>query len=124
MTNLTWAIVAVAGAGLGLLAGYFLRKKIAQAQANSVEAKAEKMLTEAKTKQQELIIQAKEKGSQIIDEAKREEKVLRTEIHNVQQRLERRESMFDQKLLEFQDKQQKLEEKIDRVQQIKLDIEK
>lgn len=124
ISNMTWAIITVAGTGLGLLAGYFLRKKIAQAQANSIEAKAEKMLTEAKTKQQELILQAKEKGTQIIDEAKREEKQLRVELHNVQQRLERRESMFDQKLLEFQDKQQKLQEKVERVQQIKQELEK
>ena len=116
-------VLAVISLVAGVSAGYFLRKKIAQAQANSIEAKAEKILTEAKSKQQEYILQAKEKAVQIIDEAKREERQVRQELHNLQQRLERRESMFDQKLLEFQDKQTKLQEKIDRVNQIKVEIE-
>ncbi len=114
-------VVALA---IGTTIGYFLRKTIAQSQANSIEAKAEKILTEAKTKQQELILQAKEKAVQVIEEAKREEKQTRQGLHDLQQRLERRESMFDQKLLEFQDKQTKLQEKIDRVHTIKAEVEK
>lgn len=108
----------------GFIIGYFLRKKLAQAQANSIEAKAEKMLTEAKAKQQEFILQAKEKAVKILDEAKREERQLRQELHSAQQRLERRESMFDQKILEFQDQQHKLQEKVERVSAIKQEIEK
>ena len=123
MSQLILPLLGAVGLIIGLVVGYFLRKKIAQAQANSIEAKAEKILNEAKTKQQEFILQAKEKAAQIIDEAKREERQNRQELHNVQQRLERRESMFDQKLLEFQDKQQKLQERIDRVNQIKGEIE-
>lgn len=124
MNQIIWVVLILAGSGVGCFIGYALRKKIAQAQANSIEAKAEKILTEAKTKQQEFILQGKEKATQILDEAKREEKTVRQELHNMQQRLERREGMFDQKLLEFQDKQQKLQEKIDRVQQIKQELEK
>jgi len=124
MSELIWVVICVVLAGAGMVVGYFLRKKLAQAQANSIEAKAEQMLTEAKTRQQEYILQAKDKAGQILDEAKREERQLRTELHNIQQRLERREGMFDQKLLEFQDKQQKLQEKVERVQQIKQELEK
>ena len=51
------------GALFGVALGYFLRKKIAQAQANSIEAKADKIITEAKTHQQEIIIQGKEKAA-------------------------------------------------------------
>ncbi|MBU0546488.1 ribonuclease Y [Patescibacteria group bacterium] len=108
----------------GLIAGYYLRKKIAQAQANSIEAKAEKILNEAKTKQQEYVLEGKEKAAKITDEAKREERQLRQDVHNAQQRLERRENMFDQKLLEFQDQQHKLQEKVDKVNAVKQEIEK
>lgn len=125
MNNYILAMLAiVAAGGAGLAFGYFLRKKIAQAQANSIEAKADKILTEAKTQQQEIIIQGKEKATQIVDEAKREEKQVRQELHSVQERLERRETMFDQKLLEFQNNQQKLQEQANKVQQIKQEIEK
>ncbi len=108
---------------VGLVAGYFLRKKIAQAQANSIEAKAEKILTEARTKQQEYILEGKEKATKIVDEAKKEERQTRQEMHNTQQRLERREAMFDQKILEFQEQQHKLQEKVERVNQIKQEIQ-
>lgn len=114
----------IGGIGGGIVAGYFLRKKLAQAEANSLEAKADKLLIEAKNKQQEILLSAKEKAGQIVDEAKREEKQLRQELRSIQERLERRENTFDQKLLEFQDKEQKLVEKIERVKQIKEDVEK
>ena len=105
MTEVILIFFIFVGLGGGFGAGYFLRKKIAQAQANSIEAKAEKLLTEAKAKQQEYILEAKEKSVKIIDDAKREERQLRQDMHNAQQRLERRESMFDQKLIEFQEQQ-------------------
>src|SRR3989338_8591466 len=125
LNNYIWAaIIVAAGTGAGASFGYFLREKIAQAQANSVETKADKILTEAKTQQQAIILQGKDKAAQITDEAKREEKQVRQELHIVQERLERRETMFDQKLLELQGNQQKLQEQVVKVQQVKLEIEK
>jgi ribonuclease Y len=123
MDELIILVVALIALGGGFVFGYFLRKKLAQAQANSVEAKAERLLIEAKTKQQEYILDAKEKAVKIIEESKREEKQTRQELHNEKQRLEKRETMFDQKLLEFQDNQTKLQEKVERVKQIKQEIE-
>jgi ribonuclease Y len=114
-------VIAALGGGVGL--GYFLRKKIAQAQVNSLEAKADQILTEAKTKQQSLILEAKEKAVQILDESKREEQRLRADLSVEKQRLEKRENMFDQKLLEFQDQQSKLQEKVTRAQEVKQEIE-
>ena len=125
MSNYIWAAIIIAvGTGAGVSFGYFLRKKIAQAQANSVETKADKILTEAKTQQQQIVLQGKDKAAQIIDEAKKEERQVRQELHTVQERLERRETMFDQKLLELQGSQQKLQEKAEKIQQIKQEIEK
>ena len=124
MSNLVWAIIVLAGIGAGIGLGYVIRKKLAQAEANSIEAKAEKLLTETKTQQQQLILEAKEKATQIVDEAKREEKQVRQELHNVQERLERRETMFDQKLIELENNKQKLQEQANKIQQVKADIEK
>jgi uncharacterized protein YqfA (UPF0365 family) len=47
-------LIALVGTGLGLALGYLLRKKIAQAEANSLEARADKLMIEAKNKQQEM----------------------------------------------------------------------
>lgn len=121
----TYIIIAIAASlGIGLGAGYFWRKKVARSKAHSVEAKAEKILAEAKTKYQEAVLDAKEKSVQIMEEAKREERKIRQDLISAQQRLERRENMFDQKLLEFQDKQTKLQEKIEHVTKIKTEIER
>jgi len=115
-------IVVAAGAGTAL--GYFLRKKIAQAQANSLEAKAEQIMIEARNKQQTLILEAKEKAVHFLDEAKREEQKMRQDINNEKQRLEKRENTFDQKLLELQTNQTKLQEKVDRVNVVKQEVER
>ena len=122
--TLVTVLITLLGVGAGARFGYYLRKKVAQAQANSLEAKAEQILTEAKNKQQSLILEAKEKAVHFLDEAKKEEQKMRQELHSEKQRLEKRESTFDQKLLELQDKQTKLQEKIDKVNQVKTEIEK
>lgn len=104
--------------------GYILRKKLAHAQADSIETKADKILSEARIKQQDLIFDAKEKAGKIIDEAKREEQQMRKDVRRQKDRLEKRENMFDQKILEFQDKQQKLHDNVAKVQNIKKEVEK
>ncbi len=123
MGILIGVVVAIVGLALGVAIGYFLRKQIAQARANSFEAKAEQILTEAKNKQQSMILEAKEKAVHALDEVKKEEQRMRQDVHAEKQRLEKRENMFDQKLLEFQDKQAELVKKAERVQQIKQEVE-
>ncbi|MFA6105755.1 MAG: ribonuclease Y [Patescibacteria group bacterium] len=123
-STLLAVVLMIAGGGAGTAFGYFLRKKVAQAQVNSLEAKAEQMLTEAKNKYQTIILEAKEKAVHFLDEAKKEEQKMRQELSVEKQRLEKRETTFDQKLLELQDKQTKLQEKIDKVTLIKAEIEK
>ncbi len=115
------AVFATGGAGVAL--GYFLRKKVAQAQVNSLEAKADQMLTEAKNKQQSLILEGQQKAVRLMDDAKREEVRLKQDLQAEKQRLEKRETMFDQKLIEFQEKQQKIVEKAEQIQKIKQEIE-
>ncbi|MBP9761098.1 MAG: ribonuclease Y [Candidatus Magasanikbacteria bacterium] len=114
------ALIAIAiGGGIG----YLVRKQMAQSQANSLEALAEKRLIEAKNKEQEIVLHAKEKAIEIIDEAKQEEQRRRQDLEKSQQRLEQRESMFDQKLSELDDKKSKLELKVKEIQDIKLKVD-
>jgi len=120
-------ILAIAGGGLGIFVGiplgYFLRKQLAHAQANTVEAKAEKMMSEAKNKEQDILFKAKEKAIKIIDDAKKEEDQRRVELRNIQSRLEQRETMFDKKLLEFEDRKINLQKKVEEIQAIKQRID-
>lgn len=123
MSALIIALITVGGVALGAAIGYVIRKQLAQNTANSIEAKAEKILTEAKNKEQEIILQAKEKSLKIIDDAKKEEEKQRDEVRQIQARLEKRESMFDQKLLEFENEKTQLVEKKEQIQAVKAKIE-
>jgi len=118
---LTVAVLAALAVGVGI--GYFLRKQVAQARANSVESKAEKMMTEAKQKAQEFLLGTKEKGLKLIDDAKREANDRRSEIGQLQKRLEQRENMFDQKLMDFEDSKTRLQEKVEEVQAVKQKVD-
>ncbi len=95
--------------------GYFLRRAIAQSQANSLEAKADRIITEAHAKEQEVLLRAREKAMKVLDDAKKEEEQLRRDLKESQIRFEKRESTFDQKLMELQDRQTKLAEQSARV---------
>lgn len=116
-------VIALVTAGVGFFIGYIVRKQIARSQANSIEATAEKILLEAKNKQQELLFQAKEKSIQMIDAAKHEEEENRKELRATQQRLEKRETMFDQKLLELQDQQKKIQEKVEQIKEVQTEVQ-
>jgi ribonuclease Y len=103
----------------GFFVGYWARKKKALSEVNSAEAKAEKILTDTKTKYKEILLEAQDKALKIIEEAKNEENNRRKEISNLQSRLEKRETAFSQKLLELQDKQQQLYDKVSQVEEVK-----
>ncbi len=115
-------IVAVIAILVGGFVGYLVRKKVAQSEANSVEAKMQNTIEEAKTKEREILLQAKDKALTIIDQAKKEEEVRRQELKEQQKRLEKRESLFDQKLLDLESKQTKILEKAKQLETVKQEI--
>ncbi len=103
----------------GFFAGYWIRKQKALSQVNSAEARAEKILSDAKTKQKSLLLEAEEKALKIIQEAKDEDRKRQQELKAKENRLEQRENTFSQKLLDLQEKQQKLYDKVNQVEEIK-----
>lgn len=121
MQNLLWLAATLIA---GTAAGYYLRKILAKRLTGSIEEKAEKLLAETKTKQRDLLLQARDKAIKLIDDAKREEEERRQELLAAQKRLEKRESLFDQKLLDLQEKQQKLYERANQIEKVKSEIQK
>ena len=100
----------------GFFVGFFLKKQNATDEIKQAQEKADKILSEVKNKQSDVIMKAQEKALKIIDDAKLEERKRRQELSNQQSRLEKRENTFSQKLLELQDKQQKLFDKVARIE--------
>ncbi len=104
---------------IGLIIGYFIRKKVAQVESASLEAKMQNLINETKAKEKEILITAKDKALEIIDEAKKEETSRRNELKSMQARLEKRETLFDEKLLDLESKTTKLQDKGKQIEQIK-----
>ncbi|HBK34937.1 MAG: Ribonuclease Y [Candidatus Uhrbacteria bacterium GW2011_GWE2_40_58] len=126
-------LTAVLLLAIGVFFGFLLRRYLVRKTIDNAETRAEQLLTEAKVKQQEILqeaknkrqevlLDAKSKAIQIIDESKRDEKSRRRDLQDQQHRLEKRETMFDQKLLEFEDKSSKLETQLKQVEEGKQKI--
>ncbi|MCK5416360.1 ribonuclease Y [Candidatus Parcubacteria bacterium] len=115
-------IIYVAIAGGAFFIGYLVRQKKASTSIESAEKKSEKIISEAKNKQNELSLKAQDKAIKIIEDAKKDEKERHNEIKALQNRLEQKENTFSQKILSFQDKQQKLFDKINQVEEVKKKI--
>lgn len=118
MEYLNYALYLVILAS-GFFIGYLFYKKSANLKISNAADKADRLINEAKTKEKDLLLKAQDKAFKIIDEAKHEEVSRRNEINNLQKRLEQRENSFSQKLLDLQEKQQKLFDKVNEVQEIK-----
>lgn len=122
MNTSIWVILLAVGLPGGILAGYFARKFWAVRESASVEAKSKSLIDQAKEKQKEILIQAKDKALSIIEEGKKEGEEQRRELNRIQVRLEKREGLFDQKILDFEERQQGLLDKVQRIEKMKEEI--
>ncbi len=120
----TFILIALLIVGIpgGIVAGYILRKSWAVREAQSAEAKGQAILNEAKQKARDALLEARDKSIQVIEEAKRKEEESRREQAKVMERLEKRESLFDQKILEFENKQQELTTRAEKIEQLKTEL--
>lgn len=119
MQTLLGPVLLIVGLGLGAVVGYWYRKQVAIKTQSSAEARAEQIITEAKSKQQELLLQAKDKILKNLEEAKREENERRQELTQNQRRFEKRENLFDEKLLDLENKHQRLQDKAKEIEALK-----
>lgn len=120
MPYLIYIIIAI----IAFFAGWWIKKQQSLSNANSAELKAEKLIADTKTKERQIIIEAQDKALKIVDQAKKDADAQRKDISDTQKRLEQRENTFSQKLLELQDKQQVLYDKISQIEETKERVKK
>lgn len=108
---------------VGAVIGYFARQTIAKQQVGTIEAKLQRSAEDAKREAQELLLKAKDKAVTILEDAKKEERVLKQKLLEAQDRLARREEIVDKKLSENEENRKNLEARIERVREIKKEIE-
>ncbi len=123
-------IVAVCGLGIGVVIGFFVRKKIAEAAIKSAEDEAKRIVDEAlktgETKKKEILIEAKEEILRNKNEAEKEAKERRNEIARLEKRAQQKEETLDKKIEScekkeelFNQKFKEYEEKIAETEEIK-----
>jgi len=105
--QLLWLAIATV---CGLLAGYLIKKLTTTQRISQAARKAESILAEAKQKYQDTLLEAKDKALAVIEEAKKEEKERRQSLQDLENRLTKREEFFDNKIAEFEERKQKLDE--------------
>lgn len=112
-------VISIAFLATGLLFGYWFRKQKALSEVNSSEIKAEKILNDAKTKEKQILIEAQEKALKTLEDTKHEIDLNKKELVQAKEKLEKRENLFSQKLLELQDKQQGVYDKLNKIEEVK-----
>ncbi|MBI5734074.1 MAG: ribonuclease Y [Candidatus Kerfeldbacteria bacterium] len=103
-------LLTLIGLGVGFGLGYVIRKFLTIRSKDAAEIEAAAILTAAKTQEKDILLHAKEKAIKVIEEAKQEESARRKDLQHLQERLEKREATFDQKLLELENQKQKSDE--------------
>ncbi len=117
-------IVAVVFALLNIvsfLMGITYRKKVAEKEFGSAEAKAKAIVEnaskEAKAKQREILLEGKEQSQKMRSEAENEIKERRKELNNQEKRLNQKEENLDRKTDSLEKKDQILNQKIKEFEQ-------
>jgi len=115
-------IFVLIGILVGIFIGWLIRREMGRYMNESAESKAKDILTKAKVKQQEIFFKAREESLNIIDRAKKEELDRRKELKILEERLEKRQSLFEKKIFEIEERQRDLTGKADRLEQAKVKI--
>lgn len=118
------AAFLAAGLAVGITGGYILRKLLAVKSKDAAEAQALTIINDAKNQEKDILIKAKEQSLKIIEEAKQDESSRRKDLQHLQERLEKREATFDQKLLELESEKQKAEEERQKFEGVREEIKK
>jgi len=122
------AIFYIVFIGLGVImsvfAGYIIRQKIAQKQANSIETKLRERVEKVKEEAKQIILEAKDKADKVLEDAKIEERNRKTQIDKLESRLLEREELLDKRQVEIDDKEKENKRIYDKIQQVKIELEK
>ncbi len=115
MLELQNVLFALAGALVGGLVGFFVRRTVAERKIISAESEARRIIEDgiktAETKKKEFLIEAKDEVHKMRNEADRENKERRAELQKTEKRLLKKEELLDNKNELFEKREEKLNRK-------------
>jgi ribonuclease Y len=123
MTQFILLATGLVSLALGAVLGYYARQSIAKKQAGTLEARLQKKVEKARETSEEILAEAKKKADEALKTANKEIDGRRYDLLRTERLLLKRENALDQKLSEFEKKQREFQEKIDRVREIKENLE-
>jgi len=122
------AIGLVLGLLAGALAGYFVRKSMAEKEVDSAEARARTLVQEAQREaeaaKREALVEAKDEAFRMRQEAEADLKARRAEIERKEDRIAQRESALDARANSLDRKEQSVEDRETHVQRKKEEVER
>ena len=126
-TQMWWLlIISILLVGIGLVIGYFMRKKVyeaelerAQQTATHIISKAEK---EAESKKKEALLETKEEVQRLKVDAERDIKEKKTELVRLEERLVQREETIDRRILNLEKREIALEKKDETIAEKQLEL--
>ncbi len=123
MNNLILYIGTLVGIlAAGSVLGYYTRQTIAKKQAGTIEAKLNKLISQAKEEAKETLLKAKEKSSKILEESKEDERSRYKQLSQREDRLIRKEQDVEQKTNQLEKEESELKSKVQKVKKIKEDL--
>ncbi len=115
-------IYILLGVVIGAAAGFFVRQQMAAKKVGSAEARAERLMEEAKNKEKELLLEAKTKSLEIIEQAKKQESEFRQQMVRFEERVDRKEKELESKSQTVERQKQDLEIKHQEVKTLQEEI--
>ena len=123
MDQIILLIVAFLCLASGSILGYYVRQSLAKKRAGSLEERLQKRVIQVKEETATAIKKAEAKASEIIDRAQKEVDERRREFLKAQQILLDREHLLDTKITGFEQKEQELKDKVEKLKEVKDDLD-
>jgi len=118
--------IIIAAVLISFIAGYLVRKSIAEAKIASAEAQAGRIIDEAQktaeAKKREALLEAKEEVLKLRNEVERENKERRNELQRLERRLVQKEEVLDRKTDAIEKKEENLNRKDSEIEQVKANL--
>ncbi len=122
LTIIKFGLVAV----LSLVAGYFIRKKAAEATIRSAEEESQRILQDAErdaeAKKREALVEAREEIHKSRSEMEKEARERRTELNQFERRLTQKEETLDKRSESLERKEEGLQRKNREVEQRQIEV--
>lgn len=123
-----WTIfLLLASTIVGVIAGYFIRKSIAEAKISSAEEAAKQIIEQAKKESEaskkEVILEAKDEVHKLRSEADRDIRERRNEVIRLERRILQKEETLDKKIESLERKEESLQQKEKAVAETRVKVE-